>query len=100
MIGPRNDGQVENFEGFVMVVKCQAHLLELVFALRYIGGFPDFLHCRHQERDQDSDYGDHHQELDQGESRTFYRLLHTKLRASRSFNPVRFAGTTGTMRSL
>jgi hypothetical protein len=46
-------------------VQGQAHLLEVVLALRARGRGTHFLHCRDQQTDQDGYDGDHHQELDQ-----------------------------------
>ena len=43
-------------------------MLEIVAALPSPRGLACGLHGRQQERDQDSDDGDHDQELDQGES--------------------------------
>ncbi len=52
---------------FVVVVQRQANLLEVIPALKSPGGFPGRLHRGEQERDQDTDDGDHHQQFDQGE---------------------------------
>jgi len=53
--------------GVMIVVQCQANLLEVVLALGAGSGFAHFLHRRNQEGDEDGDDGDHHQQFDQGE---------------------------------
>jgi hypothetical protein len=47
---------------------CQAELLQVIRAAGTVGRLADFLHGRQQERDQDTDNGDHDQELNQGET--------------------------------
>jgi hypothetical protein len=51
-----------------IVVQGDADLLQIVPALRLRRGLAHLLHGRHQQRDQHGDDGDHHQQLDQGES--------------------------------
>jgi hypothetical protein len=51
------------------IVQRQANLLAVIQALRAIGSFSDLLHSRQQQRNQHSDDGGHHQELDQGKAR-------------------------------
>src|SRR5262249_33526213 len=51
----------------VIVVTGDGELVQVVLAVRPVGRLPDFLHRRHQERDQDAEDGDRHQQLDQRE---------------------------------
>ncbi len=53
---------------FVEVVQSDAELLEVVFAGRPPGRFPRLLNSRQEQGDQDCNDGNHHQQLDQGES--------------------------------
>jgi hypothetical protein len=46
-------------------------LAEVVRTPHPIGGFPDLLHRRQQQSDQNRDDSNHHQQLDQCESATF-----------------------------
>ena len=48
-----------------MVLHRQAHLLEIVLALSAARGLAGRLHRRQQQRNQNSDNGDHDQQLDQ-----------------------------------
>jgi hypothetical protein len=42
--------------------------MEVVLALGAGGGVADFLHGRQEQADQDGDDGNHHQQLNQGET--------------------------------
>src|SRR5262249_9298229 len=57
--------------GILVVVHGQAKLFEVVLGLGAGGGLADFLHGRQQQADQDGDDGNHHQQLDQGETTPF-----------------------------
>jgi len=50
------------------VMQCQADLLQIVLALRSCRCFPDLLHGRNQQGDEDRDNRDHDQQFDQGET--------------------------------
>ena len=67
----------ETAERGVEVVHCQADLLQVVLALRAAGRFARLLHGGKQQGDENADDGDHHQQLDQGETAlsktTFHR---------------------------
>ena len=54
--------------GVVVVVHCQANLLQVVLAGTAGGGLAHFLHGRQQQADEDRNNRDHHQQLDQSES--------------------------------
>ena len=54
--------------GVVAGVHRQRHLLEVVGSSDAGGGFADLLHGRQEQADEDGDDGDHHQQLDQGET--------------------------------
>ncbi len=51
----------------MIIMGCQAELLQIVGALGSVGGLADFLHRWQQESDQDGDNGDDDQELDERE---------------------------------
>ena len=53
------------FVDVVIIRRGKTHLLQVIAALGPSGRFPSRLHCRQQQRDQDSNDGNHHQELDQ-----------------------------------
>src|SRR5262249_14476798 len=59
---PRGEAAVD----VVVSVQGEAELFEVVWALEAFGGFPDFLHRRQKETNQDRNDGDHDQELNQG----------------------------------
>jgi hypothetical protein len=52
----------------MVVVQRKANLLEVVKTLDAVGGFSDLLHGRDQEPNQDGDDGNHHEQLNQGET--------------------------------
>jgi hypothetical protein len=52
-------------------MSAQTELLEIVRALDASGGLACFLHCGQEQSDQDGDDGDHNQQLDQRETRTW-----------------------------
>jgi hypothetical protein len=53
-----------------IVVNGQPQLLEIVLALGATGGLASLLDSRQKQGHEDSNDGDHHQELDEGESRS------------------------------
>jgi hypothetical protein len=59
----------QGIERVVMLVQRQAHLLQIVLALRPPRGFASRLHRRQEQGDQHADNGDHDQQLHQRESR-------------------------------
>jgi hypothetical protein len=62
----------------VIIVHRQSDLLEVVRALRSLGSFPGGLHRRQQESDENSNDGDHHQQLDERERPPLHmRLEHS-----------------------
>ena len=63
-IGASHDSRGrECTQGRVVVVQCQAQLLEIVGALCPAGGLACRLDRGQQQRDEDADDGDHHQEF-------------------------------------
>jgi hypothetical protein len=52
----------------VVIVQSQTNLFQIVAALHPVGCFPDLLHSREQESDQDRNNRDDDKELDQGET--------------------------------
>jgi hypothetical protein len=79
----------------------EANLLEVVGALQVSRRFPCRLHCREQEREQDRDDRDHHQELDQCETRPHDAHSITswdpmvETRADRTKNRFSWGGASG-----
>ncbi|OYV85460.1 MAG: hypothetical protein B7Z73_13535 [Planctomycetia bacterium 21-64-5] len=53
-------------DGRMIVGQRQADLLEVIVAVGAARGFAGGLHRRQQQRDQQTDDGDHHEQLDQG----------------------------------
>ena len=68
--------------GALVVVQSQADLLQVVGALGAAGGLAGRLHGGKQQRDQDGDDGDHHQQLDQGETPTSWTICEQELMTS------------------
>ena len=58
----------------VVVVQCQADLLQVVRALHASGRFADLLHGGKQQADQDRDDGDDHEQFDEREARAVWSL--------------------------
>jgi hypothetical protein len=52
----------------------QTDPLQVVLALKPLGGASDFLYCGQQKANQYRDYCDHHEEFNQGESKTTLML--------------------------
>ena len=55
----------------LIIVNRQAHLFEVVAALRAPRRFPRLLHGRQQQRDQDGDNRDDDQQFDEGEAQSY-----------------------------
>jgi hypothetical protein len=55
----------EHVESALVVVKSEANLLEIIFALSSAGSFPRLLNGRQQQCHQNCNDGDHHQQLNQ-----------------------------------
>src|SRR5262249_33441775 len=72
----------EALHGPVVVVQSQADLLEVVLTLAACGGLTHLLHGGQEQANEDGDDGDHHQQLDQGETRP------GSLRGEHSESPV------------
>ena len=60
----------------VVVVQSDSNLLQMVSALRPASGFPSLLHGGKQQRHQNSNDGDHNEQLDQGEGTPAEGALH------------------------
>ena len=58
----------EDAEGFLVVVKRQANLLEVVPALAGTGRLAGLLYRREQNGNEDGDDGNHHQQFNEGKT--------------------------------
>jgi hypothetical protein len=64
--------------GTVVIVQCQANLLEVVTAAHSPCSFPGSLDGREKQSNQDANDGNHHQKLHQREALTgFVMLMHS-----------------------
>ena len=52
----------------VVIMHGEAKLLQVVGALHAVGGFPDLLHRRQQQTDQNGNDGDHDEQLNEREA--------------------------------
>ena len=63
-------GRWEKPADIVVVVQGRADLFEIVLATGVGGCFPDFLDGGHQQANQDGNDGDHHQQFNQGKTKS------------------------------
>src|SRR5262249_31443322 len=68
VIGTGDEARGEPTAGVVVVVECDANLLEIILTGSLEGRLANLLHRRKQQREQDADDTDDHQQLKQGES--------------------------------